>query len=79
MRSLKKRQNIPSHLPLVSLCQRRSQVGKTYLRCAFLQGTHADATCAFVFLCFIGDENSGSSLGLSDVENVAVDWGRTCE
>lgn len=50
--------NIPSHLARISMflcCDGRHL--DTYLRWAFLHGTHAEATCPFVFLWDLGEAN----------------------
>lgn len=50
--------NIPSHLARISMSS-SCDGGKldAYLRWAFLHGTHAEATCPFVFLWDFGEAN----------------------
>lgn len=51
--------NIPSHLELqrqyVNIFSCLLQRLKTDLKCALLQGLHAEATCPFAFRCALGD------------------------
>ena len=76
--------NIPSHLLEISFLlagKNWTFWQETDLRWALLQGTQADATCPFVFLCAFGEEKSGVSPieGRSAVENCGVVTGAyTC-